>query len=131
MFTPSHLAQLRNLQEAHLTETVRVERVGDGTFDPATGLNTPVRVKVWEGRGQVVSSDTVETEAGGRLIATTQVVVKVPVKGTEAIRRGHEVTVTDSIIPGLPGLVVRLTGEPLGGWLTLRRFPAEVITGED
>lgn len=111
---------------------LRVERVGETNFNEATGLYEPVAELVWSGRGQIMSKETLEGDAGGQLIAVQHVVVKLPIAGTEAVERGHVVTVVSSdTVPGIEGVTVRLTSGPLGGHLTLRRFHAEEVAGND
>lgn len=125
MFTPSHLAQLRSLQEAHFTERVKVEQVQKDVLNEDTGKYGDVVTLVWEGRASIDSGESGEVDAAGRVIAKTEVRVKLPVVGTELVRDEHRVTVLESATDtGLIGRVFTLTGRDFGGLRTLRRFPA-------
>lgn len=131
MMSGSALAMLRAIQEQALTETVRVERLVEA-FDPVTGLMETTPVLVWAGRASVLHKAETVVDSAGRLVVNAQTQVNLPVEGTDVVGAGYQVTVESSdTVPGLAGLVVELEGGNLGGWRTLRRFNAKVVSHVD
>lgn len=105
------------------------------TWDEATGTYvTGAAPVVYSGKCRVREASPSPSGSGAGEAAWTvrRIIIHLPVKGSEAVRQGHTVTVTqcpnDSAMVGLTATVASFHAQTNS---TARRLPCEVVTRDE
>jgi len=100
-------------------------------WDEEAGTYTPGEpVVIYEGKCKLQTRDVVvnEADAGDREVAVVRWAVHLPVFGSEAVTKGHVVTMTECALdPAVVGQVFTVQGPHFGSAKTARRVPVEAV----
>lgn len=113
-----------------MTEVVSVASATAGTTDPETLEPVPGSAAGYEGPARLkwVSTTVSDGDAAGQVIATQDVVLKVPVTAPRLAVSAVVTVLSSSIDPGLAGRKFRVRGRPASGQVTAHRYTVEEIS---
>lgn len=109
--------------------TIGVEAL-TGPLDEATGKYTPaIAEPVYSGKCQLMGGGTARPiDAGGQLLIEQVSVLKLPVRGSEGVREGMIVRITDAAFDSEHvGVRLRITGPFHKSYAATRRFKVEEV----
>lgn len=127
----ANLPALRSQAESLMRSECRIERLSEPVLDEETGLYTPARLTVYEGKCGLEFANTSAREVTpqSQSVVEQAPMLKVPVGATAAILPGDVGTLTahpnDS---QMVGMQFRIAGLHTRTWGTMRRLQIEVST---
>ena len=125
------LPGLRAEVEALMVSACLIERLSEPVLDETTGLYTPTRTLVYEGKCDLQFGNTAARDVTpqAQTIVEQAPTLKLPVNGTASILPGDVGTLTaHPNDPDKVGMTFRVGGIHTRTWATMRRIPIEVLT---
>lgn len=122
----------RREAEKLMVSTCKIERAtGETVLDPITYEEVPVVITAYEGKCKIRMANAMVKRAQipGQVLAVQQLVLSVPIVGSETIRSGDVVTVTaNPLDDGLVDKKFTVRGQHAQTFATARRFEIEGIS---
>lgn len=131
MSRDSVLARGRAAAEAGMVDTCIVEAKTGTTTDRQTGDATTTYATVYSGKCQLKKGDALgeRTTAGEGQVVILRPTLKLPIEGSEAVARGHRVTMTSCVHdPDTVGRQYTIRDEANQSAVTARRLILEEVT---
>ena len=121
----------RAAAEAQMRDRCIITGAAASVWDEDAGTFTPGDpVVVYEGRCKLQTRNVIvnEADAGDREVAVVRWEVHLPVFGSEAVTKGHVVTMTACALDAaVVGQVFTVQGPHFGSAKTARRVPVEAV----
>jgi len=131
MSAQSATLQGRVAAEALMTDACRITGASESVWDEDAGTYTAGDpVVVYEGPCKLQTRNVLvnDADAGDREVGVVRWEVHLPVVGSEAVTRGHVVTVTACALDAAAvGQAFTVSGPHVGSMKTARRVPVEAV----
>jgi len=117
--------------EALMLDACRITDAAEAVWDEDAGTYTPGDpVVVYEGRCKLQTRNVMvrPADAGDREVGVVRLELHLPIAGSEAVTRGHVVTMTAcQLDAAVVGELFTVTGPHVGSIKTARRIPIDAV----